>query len=35
VGVIVKDPSIVSRLAEIFEQDWARTAQGKKYKKGH
>jgi phosphatidylserine/phosphatidylglycerophosphate/cardiolipin synthase-like enzyme len=35
VGVIVKDPSIVSRLGEIFEQDWARTPQGKHYKKGH
>jgi len=35
VGVIVKDPSIVSRLSDIFEQDWAHTSQGKREKKGH
>lgn len=34
VGVIVKDPSIVSRLSEIFEQDWSHTAQGKRGRKG-
>lgn len=34
VGVIVKDPNIVSRLNEIFEQDWSHTDQGKRHKKG-
>ena len=35
VGVIVKDPTIVNRLIEIFEQDWALTDSGKRAKKGN
>jgi cardiolipin synthase A/B len=33
VGLIVKDPSVVKRLQEVFEDDWARTDLGKKEQK--
>jgi cardiolipin synthase len=35
VGVLIKNPRIVKRIAEVFEEDWARTPKGlKESKKG-
>jgi cardiolipin synthase A/B len=33
VGLIVKDPKIVKRIQEVFEEDWAKTDLGKKEQK--
>jgi phosphatidylserine/phosphatidylglycerophosphate/cardiolipin synthase-like enzyme len=33
VGLIVKDPKVVKRLQEVFEEDWAKTDLGKKEQK--
>jgi phosphatidylserine/phosphatidylglycerophosphate/cardiolipin synthase-like enzyme len=33
VGVIVKDPKVVKRLQEVFEEDWAKTELGRKEQK--
>jgi phosphatidylserine/phosphatidylglycerophosphate/cardiolipin synthase-like enzyme len=33
VGLIVKDPKVVKRLMEVFEEDWAKTDLGKKEQK--
>ncbi len=33
VGVIVRDPAVVKRFQEVFEEDWARTDLGKKEQK--
>ena len=30
IGVLVKDPSVVKRIAEVFAEDWAETDAGKK-----
>jgi phosphatidylserine/phosphatidylglycerophosphate/cardiolipin synthase-like enzyme len=33
VGIIVKDPKIVKRMQDVFEEDWAKTDLGKKEQK--
>jgi phosphatidylserine/phosphatidylglycerophosphate/cardiolipin synthase-like enzyme len=33
VGLIVRDPKVVKRLQEIFDEDWAKTQMGRKEQK--
>lgn len=35
VGLIVRDPKVVKGIAEVFEQDWAKTEMGQKEIKAH